>query len=329
MLVYTQKRRIRPTHAAVLAIIALMAVVFSTAARAAETDQYLVWDVELADSAPALNAYLNAEIDVFVEKINRRNDKITDVSTLTEELYRHLFAGLHASRLRKWLNTADAVDRYPDDGLSDWEYQRMSILRVPAFPFVLPMAQTIRVGEVYLGIDKIGHMFGFGRRYHQVYQRLRAEGVSHDEAVDRVLAWGVRHELSLVGKLVDGIFSHGDLEANYQGFRLALTFSSEESPRFYQQDGEWRYRGGLDIRDFITPDFDETFNTNDYAGWRGKRVWPIIEAEYARPEPQAAMAARFARYARDYEPSRSKRFVDAWFDRDLDDGTIPMARNPE
>lgn len=288
-------------------------------AEAGETDQYLTWTVELEDSAPALNAYLNEEIEAFVEKMNRRNDKVGDPAELTAACFQHLFGGLFASRLRNWLKNAEEVDRFPSDGLSDWEYQRMSVLREPAFPFILPMAQTIRVGDVYLGIDKIGHMFGFGRRYVQRYHRHRDAGDSHDEALDRVLAWGLRQELTLVGKLVDGIFSHADLEANYQGFRLARALYHGPDALFYRDGDAWRYRGGLDIRDFVTPDMDESYNTNHYAGWRARLVDPIVEERYAPLEETDAVRDRFRRYARDYAPSRSKRFVDAWFERDRDD----------
>jgi len=294
---------------------------------AGETDQYLTWTVELVDSAPAFNAYLDEEIQRFVEKMNRRNRKVDDATALTVELYRHLFAGLHASRVRKWLKHADNVERYPGNDVSDWEYQRMSIFRVPAFPFVLPMAQTIRVGDVYLGIDKVGHMFGFGRRYLQIYARCRAEGDTHDGAVERVLAWGVRHELSVVGKLVDGIFSQGDLEANYQGFRMALAFCSGDEPYFYREAGVWHYRGGLDIRDYITPDFDESFNRNTYAGWRGRRVLPIVEEEYAELRDSPAVASRFARYRRGYVPSRSKQFVDGWLEESESEKAPSLAQN--
>lgn len=279
--------------------------------QAGETDQYLTWDTTLSDSSGALNAYLDEEIQRFVDKSNRRTRHPERVEDLTIELYRHLFEGLHSSRIRNWLKTSSQVERYPSDDLSDWEYQRMSIFRKPAFPFVLPMAQTIRVGEVYLGIDKIGHMFGFGRRYFQRYQRALAAGDHHEEAVERVLKWGIQHEYSLVGKLVDGIFSHGDMEANYQGFRLALAFSSGESPLFYREGQEWRYRGGLDIRDYVTPEMDESYNPNDYARWRGRRVNPILEARYGNTPPPA----RFTIYERNHQPSLSKSFVDAWFEQ--------------
>ncbi|MBL7647538.1 MAG: hypothetical protein JNK74_15235 [Candidatus Hydrogenedentes bacterium] len=289
---------------------------------AGETDQYLTWGTTLRDSSAELNAYLDAEINRFLVKANRRTRPPACVEDLSVDLYLHLFEGLHASRIRNWLKTSPEVERFPSDDLSDWEYQRMSIFRRPAFPYLLPMAQTIRVGDVYLGIDKIGHMFGFGRRYFQIYQRALAAGDSPDAALDRVLRWGIQHESNLVGKLVDGIFSHGDMEANYQGFRLALAFSAGDGPLFYREKGAWRYRGGLDIRDYITPEMDESYNPNRYASWRGRRVNPILDACYKN----AAPPSRFRTYQKNHQPSLSKSFVDAWFGQRADASRDALAR---
>lgn len=301
---------------------AVLAVVSEV--RAGETDQYLTWDMPLADSSGALNEYLDGEIQRFVAKVNRRTRPPESVEALTTELYLHLFAGLHSSRVRNWLKTSPSVERFPSDALSDWEYQRMSIFREPAFPFWLPMAQSIRVGEVYLGIDKIGHMFGFGRRYFQRYGRARCEGDTHEEAVERVIVWGIRHELSVVGKLVDGIFSQGDMEANFQGFRLALAFSTGDAPLFFRENGAWHYRGGLDLRDYVTPEMDESYNPSTYARWRARQVLPIVEAEYGSVGPPA----RFTTYRNNHQPSLSKFFVDTWFEKRADASHGALARRP-
>ncbi len=324
----------KPSPDVIPTLLAALLVSLGMAVHAGETDQFLTWEIELRDSAPAFNEYLDEEIRHFVARSNRKNRRIEDVDQFTQALFRHLFQGLHASRVRRWLNNSDEVDRFPADEISDFAYQRRSVFRRPAFPFVLPMAQTIRVGEVYCGIDKIGHMLGFGRRYHQIYGRHRERGVSHDEALEKTVQWGLRHESSVVGKLVDGIFSHGDLEANYQGLRLALAFSGGPSPLFYREEGRWQYRGDLDIRDYITPDFDESYNLNHYAAWRHKQVAPELLKHYRDGAEGHIVRARFERYREGWHPSRSKEIIDAyfsdrgetpqhlcWLDRDCDAAT--------
>ena len=77
---------------------ALSALIFCGAAMAAETDQYLTWDIELEDAGPALNDFLNAEAEDFVAKINNRTQRIDDHHALVQEFYLHLFQGLHSSR---------------------------------------------------------------------------------------------------------------------------------------------------------------------------------------------------------------------------------------
>jgi len=99
------------------------------------------------------------------------------------------------------------------------------------------------------------------------------------------------------------------MEANYQGLRLALAFSSGEAPLFYRENGAWRYRGGLDIRDYITPEMDESYNPSEYAPWRGRRVNPILDARYKNAVPPS----RFTTYQENFQPSLSKSFVDAQF----------------
>jgi hypothetical protein len=296
-----------------LVVVLTLLAGLATQGGAGETDQFLTWDIELEDSAAAFNTFLDAEIRTFVRRENKKTRKLPDAAALTRELYQHLFQGLHASRVRRWLKHDPDVDRHPDDALSDLEYQRQSIFRRPAFPFILPMAQTVRIGDVYCGIDKIGHMLGFGRRYFQIYLRHRDQGIGHDEALEKVVRWGIQHEESLVGKLVDGIFSHGDVEANYQGLRMALALCQGDEPLFYREEGKWVYRGGLDIRDYVTPDFDESYNPNHYASWRHRRVAPVLAANYGAPQENPRVQRRFERYQSGWEPSFSKRLVDAHF----------------
>ena len=44
-----------------------------------------------------------------------------------------------------FLRTSDEVEMYPDRSLSNFRYRNMSIYRNITFPYVIPMARTIRV----------------------------------------------------------------------------------------------------------------------------------------------------------------------------------------
>lgn len=294
---------------AIAAIILVCAAGF-----AAETDQYITWEIELADCSAAFNRYLNGSARKFLDGVNARTRAVESVEEVTREFYEYLFQGLHSSRVRAWTNNSPEVDRYPDQSVSFFEYQRMSIFRdLTAFPFILPMARTVRIGDVYLGVDKIGHFFGFGRRYFQRYLRHRAEGMDDEAAMREVVRWGAAIESSFVGGLVDGIFSHADLEANFQGMLMAKDCCMGAQPYFAKENGKWILAHEMDMRKYVTPDFDESYNNSHYTGIRKGEVLDIIVNEYCPKQSLPGVAARFARY-REFTPSLSKRVIAELFE---------------
>lgn len=283
-------------------------------AYAGETDQYMLWGVELEDSTEVFNQYLNDEIEIFLEKRNKYNTGNYSREEIAQGVYLHLFEGLHRSRIKSWLKHSPEVDRFPDDSVSSFRYHRMSIYRDLSVPYViLPLARTIRLNDIYLGIDKIGHFFGFGRRYYRRYLRYREEGLSEDEAVEKVIRTGVHLENTIVGKLVDGIFSHGDLEADYQGFMMLKDLAEAEPFYFIKEDGRWILTRPVDIRPYITPDFDESYNNCTYWGLRRGNVLGILENEYSEKFQSPEVQRRLARY-RESLPSLSKNVIREYFE---------------
>lgn len=279
---------------------------------AGETDQFLVWGVELNDSAPAINDYINKETERYLDTINRRRNVPADPDEIVNGVYRNLFRGLQASKLRNWLQHSDQVDRYPPPTVSYWQYERMSVYKGRSFPYVLPMSRTVRIGDVYFGIDKFSHFFGFGRRSYNRYQNLREQGLDEQEALEGVVRRSIWWENTLVGKLVDGIFSHADIEASFQGCQLARNLCGGDDPNIQRVDGKWKLVRPVDLRDYVTPDFDESYNPNHYWALRKRFVLPLLEKEYGDKLSTPAVQERFATYRR-HEPSLSVRVIERHF----------------
>lgn len=283
-------------------------------AHAGETDQYLAWGVELEDSSEAFNRFLNDEIEEFLRKTNSWARRSYGPEELTQDLYLYLFQGLYSSRVRKWVKHSADVDRFPDDSVSSLQYRKMSIYRDLSIPHViLPLARTIRLNDVYLGIDKIGHFFGFGRRYYKRYLRFREEGLSEQEAMERVVLSGIHLEDTLVGKVVDGIFSHADLEADFQGFVMAKDLCDGENPYIIHDGEAWILAREIDIRKYITPDFDESYNNSTYWGTRRRNVLAILKDEYSAKRSLPEVQERIAGY-RESVPSLSKKAIAEHFE---------------
>lgn len=294
------------------ALFAIACAVLVSPGAALETDQFLVWDLELADAAPAVNRYFNQQIREFLDRQNARQDPIDSPQELTNKLFFYLFNGLHSSRLRAWLHSSPEIDVYPPRDVKYAEHLRMSIYDMRSFPYILPLSRTMRVGDVYLGTDKFGHMFGFGRRSFKRYLRDREEGIPEEEAVRRTIMHGYFMERYLVGNVMDGIFSYADLEANYQGMMMARAFCEGDDAYFKRVDGKWVMTRPFDIRPFITPDFDESYNRSRYMGLRKFNVLRVLRAEICPKLSSPTVRARFARY-RQWPPSRCRQVIDAYY----------------
>ena len=279
-----------------------------TLAYGGETDQYLAWDKEIADSADAINAYLNEHLERYVELANVEYKKVDTEEKFARGYFFYLFNGLHSSRFKVWIKAAEEVDTFPKRGMHNLVHQRHSIYRGPAFPFILPMSRTININGVHLGIDKVMHFFGFGRRYYKNYVRYRKRGLDEEAAMEKMILRGWMIERYMVGGLTDGIVAYADLEANFQGFRLARGLCGGDAPHVALRGGTWVLLHEIDLREYITPEFDESYYRSKYQGLRRRLVEKAISESYDLENPPPAAVARFQRYAQMPE-SYSARFL--------------------
>lgn len=294
--------------------VTLLLCLFHPSAAAVETDQFLVWDIELRDSSEALNRFFNDELHSFLETRNNAIEQTCNCPDLAEDIFHYFFKKRRTSRLKVFLRTSDEVEMYPDRSLSNFRYRNMSIYRNITFPYVIPMARTIRVGDVYFGIDKLGHMFGFGARYYQRYRRHIKYGATEQEAIGRIIRYGILTERLLVGEYLDGVFAHADLEANFQGFMLSRDLCEGEDPYLVITNNKWKLTRPIDMRMYITPDFDESYNLCHWWADRKREVLPILREEYSEKLRSPQVQERFRRY-REREPSLSKNLIDAHFEK--------------
>lgn len=282
-------------------------------AHAVETDQFLVWDRELRDSAEPLNRFFNEEIQSLLAERNLRRTPFCECSALADDILDHFFKKRRTSCIKMFLRNSEEVELYPDRSLSNLRYRNMSIYRDLTFPYVIPLARTVRVGEVYFGIDKFGHMFGFGSRYYQRYIRYIGNGATEEEAIARVVRFGILMEKVLVGEYFDGVFAYADLEANYQGFMLARDMCHGSDPLLVFEDGQWRLTRPVDLRTYITPDFDESYNLSHWQADRKREVLVILREEYFEKRKSQRVQDRFNGY-RLRPPSASRKAIEKFFE---------------
>ncbi len=293
--------------------------------RSMETDPFLPLDTELEDSADVVNAYASRIIRHRLSLYNDRN--LVAGKSECDKIARFILKGFRAltlSRVARWAHTNPDVTLYPDDSVSRYNYYRQSILGVPYYyHFQVPLGRTLNIDGVYLGADKLGHFFSFGARYHRRFKRNVARGKSEEQAERDTILWGVGSERGIVGRWTTGIVSYADLEANYQGLRLARALCDPAAPTHLDRDEDdnWRLSRPLDIRDYVNPDWDEAYNPNVYI----ERRWKNIRERMRRHCPKLGdprTVERWRRYDEIYRPSRNAEIV-----RELErEGKLPDRR---
>lgn len=87
-------------------------------------------------------------------------------------------------------------------------------------PSYFVFCSSLKMYGVYLGIDKLGHMFNQGYEYYVLYHKMLNEKKTENEAMKAVVSWGEETENGMYGMVVDGVYSNGDLAANFGGFHF-------------------------------------------------------------------------------------------------------------
>ena len=294
--------------------VAIAVFLAQPSARALETDQFLLWDRELRDSAEPLNRFFNDEILNILETRNDAIEQTCYCPDLVEDIFHHLFKKRRMSLIKKFLRNSEEVHLFPDRSVSNYRYRNMSIYRDITFPYLLPLSRTLRVGDVYFGIDKLAHMFGYGSKYYKRYLRHIRYGATEQKAMKRIVRYGIITEKVLVGEYLDGVFAHADLEANFQGFMLSRDMCQGADPFLVLEDEKWRLTRPVDLRTYITPDFDESYNLSHWQADRKREVLIILREEYFEKRRSPRVQERFTLY-RQRPPSESKRIIEEFFQK--------------
>lgn len=275
-------------------------LLWSSTTLAGETDQHYTWRRPLAESAPAYNAYLNQH---FTEQLRGVSRWPWAESLRCRDVALDLVDGLLWKEYRFFIRSQRG------DGLI-WapystteratEYRRYGLYRYappwsPAFA-IIPLDSTVRLGDVYVGTDKIAHFFPNGVRYYKRYHEVLDAGGSEAEAYEAAIQLGIEQELGIFG-LDFGTFSYADLEANDAGLQWFLALCDAEEPQLFfdEEASAWRLREAFDITEWVSPCWDESYYPNYYA----EGVWPFVKKgllDYCPMLDFPEIRRRFQRY---------------------------------
>jgi hypothetical protein len=262
----------------------------SVSVQALETDQFYAWGKPIEDSTHYLNAWVRLQIqDVLDTRVNgKRRDCQAVINLVQKRLQNSIYQPIEL-----WINSTDLVDRVPR-GIEEYRDYRKSYLLSKTVPLdtargLLP-SPTIAVGRIRIGSDKLAHFFSEGWWYYQWWQKHQ-DKFSGDELQRKLLQYGVELEWWVQGKLLTGVISAADMEANYQGFIFYRQLCGGDEPLLYMQDGGWHFSAAFDISSYVSPEWDESWNANIYSKlrWKGIRetmagYCPMLQGEWVQQQ---------------------------------------------
>lgn len=267
---------------------------------AAETDQYTVPPQPLADLDGPFQKIMHQRLQKIMDRLNGefasqiakadragsdsdRDNCLDDASyeltaqCLSEAVYSSL--GIDdAIKLTKELLAVQIDDGTPtsfNPSLGKTIYAGTAA----TLPLSLvPPAPTVRINNVYLGTDKLGHIFQQGYDYRSYYLRAIAAGKTEAEAHDAMVRLGIIQEHTYFGEGVDWVYSNADLAGNYAGFLFYRNLTEPmkirgvlRPPILVVHDQHWQFNpdaGEHWMRPFFSDHLDESLNPCHYD-------WPI------------------------------------------------------
>jgi hypothetical protein len=278
-------------HPAAVLVIWMLAI--SGSSSALETDQYYAWGRPLADSTDVVNARFNLELERAIAGFPEHRPPKTCRKIAVAYRKRLRFLLLH--EIQVWAWNSKWVDRYPNSGEEQREYRRTNLYSDHSLidPGTwMPYTPTIEVAGVRMGTDKLAHLVSSGWTYYGVYRKGLEKGDTPEEAERRAVRRGIIEESLILGKLASGVLAISDIESSYAGIHFYRDLCDGEDPVLELEEDDWIISRPIDLRDFVTPRWDESFQPPVYSKGRWRKVRPVLETYCDRLDDPLAVKMR-------------------------------------
>jgi hypothetical protein len=258
-----------------LAAIALVA----SQVRALETDQFYAWTRPLNDASDAINEHINADVAFALARVNARHPAGRCSCRIAREAIFDRFDYAVIAKPELWANQSALVDRIPATAEETASYRGAYLYghTSPLDPILwMPPSPTIEIAGVRLGIDKLGHFFDDGEWAEGAYRRALKRGDDEAEAMRKAVGFSIATERTIWGSGTSGVMSLSDLEANYQGLLFYRGLCDGPDPQLERTPAGWRLKRPFDVRAYVSPKWDESWEPSVYTRSRWKKVKPVM-----------------------------------------------------
>jgi hypothetical protein len=261
---------------------------------ALETDQYYAWGRPLADSTDAVNARFNLELERAIASFS--DDRPPESCHKIAVAYRARMRFVLLHDIQVWAWNSRWVARIPEGGEEQKEYRRTNLYS--KHPLIdtgtwMPFTPTIQVAGVRFGTDKLAHLVSSGWTYYSEYRRGLKKGETPEEAERRAVHRGIIEERLILGKMASGVEAIADIEASFAGIAFYRDLCDVEDPILRLGESGWVVSRPVDLRDYVTPRWDESYQPPIYSKGRWRKVRPVLEGYCDRlSDPQVVEMRR-------------------------------------
>ena len=132
----------------------------------------------------------------------------------------------------------------------------------------IDLGSLVRIGAHLVGTDKLGHFIGIGWEYYE-------KAYLKNKGVEAALAHGEKTERGFFGLKTTGVYSYGDLMANYEGMKfwreLVGDIVNTTNPYVICKDNRYLQVRKFDWLDYVDDSWDEGVNCNLYKNIKYER----------------------------------------------------------
>lgn len=251
-------------------LLAVTVLVAPVAVHAYETDQFTHRDVELADSLDALNGQVNRAIESVVDEWNKDEP---DELAVVYRIYTTIGGRHWVDKLERWAMSSNEVDKHPNDRYSGSIYSPAPFYAKRVIT-LFGVGRTIKLNDVHMGTDKIGHFLSQGRKFYKRWRKSQSERSAAERSHYT--------ERAIFGQLTTGTFSNADLVSNYEGHRFYRSLFEDsiipgKSAILRWEENGWVIQREFDWADHVNDYWDEALNINHFDGLLFKHMRETFE----------------------------------------------------
>jgi len=220
-----------------------------------ETDQFSNRRQAISDSTALMNYEVTQAIASIVIEHNRDGDE----KKIVDGIY-YKIGGKHwVDKLERFAMDSSEVERLstpPYDSI--YSGQPLIATRAAGLFGVGP---TMKINQVLVGTDKLGHFLSQGRKFYRRWVKLGDESKAAEQSAYT--------ERAIFGQMTTGSYSNADLVANYEGYRFYRSLFEDDvvpgKPALLAWEKDhWIMQRPFDFADHVNDYWDEALNINNY-----------------------------------------------------------------